>query len=143
VARHFADVCRAIGRPELAEDPRFLTPRDLRHNSAEFIAILDQAFATRTLQDWAERFEAEGVWWEPVASPAEVLEDPQLLETDAFVDVPVAGGSLRVAGGPVSFRPGPGTPGAGGPGLEVQGPEVPGLGAHTDEVFSDLKLSSP
>ena len=83
-----------------------------------------------------------------MANPAEVLEDPQLLETDAFVDVAVAGGSLRVAGGPVSFRPGPGRPGPGGPGPqvqgpEVQGPEVPGLGAHTDEVFSDLKPSSP
>ena len=143
VARHFADVCRAVGRPDLAQDPRFHTPRDLRHNSAEFIAILDQAFATKTLQEWAERFEAEGVWWEPVANPAEVLADPQLLETDAFVDVPVAGGSLRVAGGPVTFRPGLRSPGLAGPGLDAQDPEVPGLGAHTDEVFSDLKPSSP
>ena len=123
MARHFADVCRTLGRPELADDDRFSTPRDLRHNSAEFIAILDEVFASKTLGEWAERFEAAGIWWEPVSTPAEVLEDAQLLETGGFVDVTAGDGALRLAAGPVSFATG----------AQPSGGGVPVLGAHTED----------
>ncbi len=39
------------------------------------------------LDEWAERFEREGVWWAPAQTPAEVVDDPQLIANDGFVEV--------------------------------------------------------
>ena len=42
---------------------------------------------TRTLDEWAEAFEREGVWWAPAQTPAEVVDDPQLIANDGFVEL--------------------------------------------------------
>jgi crotonobetainyl-CoA:carnitine CoA-transferase CaiB-like acyl-CoA transferase len=77
-SRHLPGVCRAIGRPELATDERFATPAALRQNAASLIAVLDAAFSQHPLAYWSERFLAESVWWEKVATPAELMQDPQV-----------------------------------------------------------------
>lgn len=119
--RHIASVLRAIGRDDLLDDPRFADAVALRRNRVEVIAELDATIATRSLDEWAERFDAAGVWWAPVQTPAEVVADPQLLANDGVVEVDE--GRIRAVGGPVTFsnaRPRPG--------------RVPLLGQHTDEV---------
>ena len=83
--RHLDKVLRALGRPGLVDDPRFASARALRRNRTEVIAVLDEIIAGEPLDVWAERFEREGVWWAPARSPAQVLDDPQLAATDAFV----------------------------------------------------------
>ena len=70
--QHVAGVARAIGQPELAEDPRFASPRAIGENAA------DDVFGSHPLSHWAERFAAEGVTWERVAFPDELLADPQV-----------------------------------------------------------------
>jgi crotonobetainyl-CoA:carnitine CoA-transferase CaiB-like acyl-CoA transferase len=77
-SRHLPGVCRAIGRPELATDERFAAPAALRQNAASLIALLDAAFSQHPLAYWSERFLAESVWWEKVATPAELMQDPQV-----------------------------------------------------------------
>ena len=84
--RHIGAVCRALGRPELLEDERFASASAIRRHRTEVIALLDEIVAQRPLAEWAERFDAEGVWWAVAQSPAEVVEDPQLLANDGFVD---------------------------------------------------------
>ena len=82
----------------------------------------------------------------------EVVADPQLIANDGFVEIAAPGsapsspapasagsaaapaGRLRSVRGPVSF----GSPDVDSP---VTGP-VPGLGEHTDEVFTDLAWST-
>lgn len=76
--QHVAGVARAIGQPELAEDPRFASPRAIGENAAAIIALLDDVFGSHPLSHWAERFAAEGVTWERVAFPDELLADPQV-----------------------------------------------------------------
>jgi crotonobetainyl-CoA:carnitine CoA-transferase CaiB-like acyl-CoA transferase len=127
--RHFPGVCRAIGRPDLAEDPRFATARDRRRNSREFIALLDATFATRTLADWTARFDREDVWWAPAQSLAEVVTDPQAVAAGGFVDVDDGhGGTFLAVNSPVHF---------GGP-TDACRPPVPELGQHTEEVLAEL-----
>jgi crotonobetainyl-CoA:carnitine CoA-transferase CaiB-like acyl-CoA transferase len=126
-ARHIPAVCRALGRPELLDDPRLASASAIRKNRAEVIALLDEIIATRPLDEWAERFEAEGVWWAPAQTPAEVVDDPQLAANDGFLAL--AGGTMRSVNGPVSFSDLPAADGA----------EVPTLGQHTDEVLGELK----
>ena len=63
-----------------------------------------RAFATRPLAEWAARFDREGVWWAPVQSLDEVVQDPQAAAAGAFVDVPTRdGGVERAVASPVGF----------------------------------------
>lgn len=124
--RHIPAVCRALGRPDLLDDPRFADARAIRRHRSEVIALLDEIVAQRPLAEWAERFEAEGVWWAPAQAPVDVVADPQLAANDGFVEL--EGGALRSVNGPVTFS-----------GLApAQGRHVPGLGEHTDEVLAEL-----
>lgn len=126
-SRHIGSVCRALGHPDLLDDPRFADATSIRRHRREVIAILDEIIATRTLDEWIERFDAEGVWWAPAQTPAQVVEDPQLLANDGFVDLD--GGSLRSVNGPVSF---------GDAATRVTPTStVPHLGEHTDEVLAE------
>ena len=124
-ARHLPAVLRALDRPDLFDDPRFADARSIRTHRSEVIAVLDEIIATRTMAEWAERFDAEGAWWAPAQTPAEVVEDPQFRANHGLVEVE---GSGRLVRGPVSFsdvEPGPAGP-------------VPGLGQHTQEVLDEL-----
>lgn len=127
--RHLPAVCRALDRPDLLEDPRFTNATAIRRHRSEVIAILDEIIATRPLSEWAERFDREGVWWAPAQSPAEVVQDPQLVANDGLVDIPGPSGSAqRSINGPVNFSDVPAGPSR----------PVPGLGEHTKEVLAEL-----
>jgi len=125
-ARHIPAVCRALDRPDLLDDPRFTDATAIRRHRTEVIAVLDEIIAERPLAEWAARFEAEGVWWAPAQTPADVVADPQLAANDGFVEL--AGGGLRSVNGPVTFSDVRAAPGVG----------VPALGEHTDEVLAEL-----
>jgi crotonobetainyl-CoA:carnitine CoA-transferase CaiB-like acyl-CoA transferase len=128
--RHIDAVLRALGRPELRADPRFADARALRKNRTEVIAVLDDIVSERTLDEWAERLNAEGVWWAPAQGPADVLEDRQLAANDGFLALPADpdGRVRRSINGPVSFSD-----------LPVgRAAPAPFLGEHTDEVLAEL-----
>ncbi|CAD7337956.1 MULTISPECIES: CaiB/BaiF CoA transferase family protein [unclassified Sphingobium] len=84
--RHVRGVARALGMPELSEDPRFASPRMISENAAAIIALLDEEFGSHPLSHWAERFAAEGVTWERVAYPDELLNDPQVAANEMTCD---------------------------------------------------------
>ncbi|MFN8034802.1 MAG: CoA transferase [Acidimicrobiia bacterium] len=125
--RHLSNVLVALGREDLFADERFADGRALRKHSREVIAVLDGEIAARTLDEWAERFDAAGVWWAPVHSPADVLEDEQVRVNEGLVDVsnPDGDGSTTSVNGPISFRGRP---------LRTTGP-VPDLDQHPDAGF--------
>lgn len=134
--RHFPLLCDAIGNPGLASDPRFASPRERRSNRRELIGILDAEFRRHTRDEWATRFDADGVWWVPVQSPSEAVRDPQAQAAGAICEVDGGPGreAFRAIASPVAFRDqGAATP------PERLGP-VPSLGAHTAEVLRDAGL---
>ncbi|MDB5970020.1 MAG: coA-transferase family protein [Hydrocarboniphaga sp.] len=85
--RHLDSVCRAIDRPELSRDERFTGASAMRTNAAALIAIFDEAFLQKNLEYWTERFDREGVWWEKVATPAELMQDRQVAANDMVGDL--------------------------------------------------------
>jgi crotonobetainyl-CoA:carnitine CoA-transferase CaiB-like acyl-CoA transferase len=127
--RHWPPLVRSVGRPEWLDDPRFLTAGDRAENAAALILLLDAEFATRSLADWAEVFATEpDMFWAPVNTPADILEDPQLRDAGGLVEVPDGSGTTTMIASPADFH---GTPWA---------PRslAPTLGQHTAEVLRGL-----
>ena len=128
--RHWPGVVKALGREDLATDERFATGKARRGHVRELIAEFDEEFAKRPLDEWAERFDTEGVWWAPVQTLAEVAADPQAEAIGAFVEQPGMGDAppLRTVATPVGFWGVDDKPRSG----------APTLGEHTDEVLREL-----
>ncbi|MGH7898074.1 MAG: CoA transferase, partial [Candidatus Binatia bacterium] len=127
--RMWPDFVRSVGRPEWREDPRFNSLAARRDNCAELVRLLDEIIPTKSLAEWAAIFDREGVWWAPVQTTDEVVDDPQAIAGGAFVDVPLPeGGTARMVASPVDFS---GTP------WQVRAP-IPELGQHTEEILLEL-----
>jgi crotonobetainyl-CoA:carnitine CoA-transferase CaiB-like acyl-CoA transferase len=92
--RHFVNVCRAIERDDLVDDPRFGSSQAIRKHCHDLVAVFDDAFARADMASLAERFEASSVLWQPVTAPAAVLNDPQL--TDNAMLKPIINGDAVV-----------------------------------------------
>jgi len=127
--RYWSPLCRALGREDLENDPRFDSHEKRCQNSTLVISILDEILATKTREDWAERFDQSELIWAPVATIAEVIRDPQVLENKYVIDFdhPVLG-QLKLPAIPFQLSKTP---------LKPRSP-APELGQHTEEVLLEL-----
>jgi crotonobetainyl-CoA:carnitine CoA-transferase CaiB-like acyl-CoA transferase len=124
---HFAALCRSMGQPELASDPRFKTNADRLTNLKQLIAIMEQ-WLQATGDDAAMAAMKEyRVPHAPVLSVAEAVRHPHLRERGTvrtvhdriLGDFDVPGFALRFSDYPVR--------------LELQAPL---LGEHNEEILS-------
>ena len=117
----------AIGKAELADDPRFLKNADRVEHRQELIAILAAIFKSGSTEYWLSVLNKGDVPCAPVQTINQVFSAPQVLHREMLVTVehPTAG-TLKMAGVPVKFST---TPAA------VRMPP-PLLGQHNDEVLS-------
>jgi crotonobetainyl-CoA:carnitine CoA-transferase CaiB-like acyl-CoA transferase len=129
--RHWPEFCRAIDREAWPSDERYATLAQRAVNASTLIAEIEGVLAARTLEEWAPVFDEHDVWWAPVQTPEQVLNDPTVEQAGAWVEVPEADGSTgRMVASAVDFG---GTP------WSVRAP-TPELGQHTEEVLLDLGL---
>ena len=128
--RHWPPLCRAVGKPEWLDDPRFADARARAVNAVELIAELDQIFATKPLDEWAEIFASEpDFFWSPVNSVEDVIADEQFHAAGGIVDVPEEAGGVPMVATPADFHGTPWAPRS----------TAPRLGEHTHEVLAELK----
>ena len=121
-----AEITGSTALAAFKEDERF-ERRD------EIAAVLAEVLLGRTSREWIELLQQAGIWCAPVNGYAEVVEDPQVLWNQSFLEfdhpragrVRVLGHPLRYDGSPPPFRRCP-----------------PGLGEHGDEVLGELGYSS-
>ncbi len=121
--------CDIMNRPDLLKDERFATRAARAKNNDACVALIDEGFAARTLEEVAKMMDARDMVWSPVQTPAEALADPVARETGAVQDITLASGRVaQTLGAPLRF-----------PGAD-DGPkgQHPGLGEHTVEVLHEL-----
>lgn len=122
----FRGLCEAVGRPELASDPRFSTnPARVRHREA-LVGLLEAEFRRRPRAEWLERLSAREVPAGPVNSLADLFGDPGLVGSLLVeVEHPRVGRYRSVRCPlPQAIPPSPLPP--------------PRLGEHTDQVLARL-----
>lgn len=125
----FRATTRAIGRPEIADDPRFRTVFDRMQNAkvmTDMIAVIVEEMATAEI---TARLEAEDVPHARVLKREDVLTNEQVVANGSVTifDDPRAG-KMRLARNPTKFD---------GASLPIRR-HAPGLGEHTDEVLHEL-----
>ncbi len=125
---YWGPFCKAMERLEWENDPRFNSMEARRQNNVELIQLLDELFATRTIDEWEERFRENNLIYARVQSPKEIIQDPQALANDLFVDLHHPDGPVPVIASPVKFIQNPAT---------VRGP-APEIGQNTEEVLLEL-----
>jgi crotonobetainyl-CoA:carnitine CoA-transferase CaiB-like acyl-CoA transferase len=126
--RHWPDLLKALDRPELAADERFTDIRARRANNTACIEALDAIFATRSFADWAAALDRAGMWWAPVQTVTEVVDDEQARAGGGFVRTPIAEGEADMVATPADFAATPWRPGG----------IAPELGQHSEEILIEL-----
>jgi len=127
--RYWPDFCRALGREELIEDPRFADMAARRANCAACIAELDKEFGKRTYDESRALMGSIDVPWAPVQKVSELLDDPQVI-ANGYIGEVVSDDdspSYRLPAVPVQF--------------DEQPPELrraPELGEHTELILMEL-----
>ncbi len=130
--RHWPPLARVVGHPEWIDDERFLTGASRAAHAAELIAMLDAEFATKSLAEWAELFAVEpDMFWAPVNTPEDILNDPTLRDAGGLVEVPDPYGTTTMIASPADFH---GTP------WEARW-IAPELGEHSTQVLRELGYS--
>ncbi|QJW85897.1 CoA transferase [Ramlibacter terrae] len=75
---HFTAFCRAIERPELADDPAYSTLAARITNEKPLMALIRDEFRRRTTDEWVARLQAEGILHARIRTYDELLADPEL-----------------------------------------------------------------
>lgn len=121
-------VCEAVGKPALADDPRFLTQNLRAQNQKTLVDILEPLFATKSAADWLTEMDRRGVPCAPINNYPQILSDPQVAAMGLIRELILPNGvQTRTTAYPVFmtdfafdiFR------------------APPELGANTDEVLED------
>ena len=118
--------CQAIGKIELADDPRFAKNANRVENRVALIAILTEMFRSGDNETWLRLLNQAEVPCAPIQTIDQVFAAPQVRHRDMLVEVehPTVG-TVRMAGIPVKFSVTP---------ASVRLPP-PLLGQHTEEVL--------
>jgi formyl-CoA transferase len=121
--------CKALGRPDLADDPRFGGMRARVANRAALDAALAEAFAGRAAAEWVEALNAAGVAAGPIATLDQVFADPQVRRAGLVREAAnAAWGPHKVLGLPVALSRTPAAVERG----------APMTGEHTREALREL-----
>jgi crotonobetainyl-CoA:carnitine CoA-transferase CaiB-like acyl-CoA transferase len=129
----FVKLCEAIGRPDLASDPRFIRNADRVRHEAELTPLLAERFRDFTRAELTGLLDATGVPCGPINAVPDVFADPQVKHREMLRQIPhpTAGtvpqvvSPIRMKEAALSFDRAP-----------------PTLGQHTQEVLEELGLGA-
>jgi crotonobetainyl-CoA:carnitine CoA-transferase CaiB-like acyl-CoA transferase len=128
--KFYAEAMRIIGLPELIEDARFAEPAARFANRVELIALLDRAFAQRTVSEWRDVLAGLSGAWGIVQTPGELCEDSAVTANGYVAQTTTMNGvPFALPTNPVQFDERPVVP-----------PGAPEHGQHTEEILMDAGM---
>ena len=118
-----------VGRPELAENERYMSLLLTPAQRADLFADLGSTFREKTTAEWEAILEASGFRYAAVRTLLEVAEDDAVYENGYLqrVDHP-EWGPVSMVGNPIRLSDTPARPGQ----------VAPELGQHTEEILLEL-----
>lgn len=122
-------ICRAIDRPELAEDERFDTLEKRRTCRQQVNDLIGAFTAEKTVQALADLFTEHQVPNAPILGIQDALSQPQAVDRNMVVEAEHKTlGKIPIINRPIKF-----------PGAEQPTPTAPPvLGQHTDDILKDV-----
>jgi crotonobetainyl-CoA:carnitine CoA-transferase CaiB-like acyl-CoA transferase len=128
--RYWPDFCAVIGRPDLVDDPRFVTDADRAANVGECIDLLGEVFATKDLDAWKTILATQKGQWDVVQQVGEIPADAQVIANNYLQDVTYGDGrTLKMVSSPIQFD------------RAAEPPRpAPEHGADTDAVLQELGM---
>jgi crotonobetainyl-CoA:carnitine CoA-transferase CaiB-like acyl-CoA transferase len=125
----YRNFCAAIGRPDLATDPRFASNGGRVGNLAALTPEIATTLGGDDVGAWVVKLERVGVPCAPINTVPDILADPQAVHRGMILDLehPVTG-MVRTLASPMHFRNAP---------IEYRR-APPSLGEHDDEIRAEL-----
>jgi crotonobetainyl-CoA:carnitine CoA-transferase CaiB-like acyl-CoA transferase len=129
----YAGLCRVIGRPDLAEDPRFAVMAERFANWLELVPLLDEEVRKHPTAEFLEAARREGAPFAPVNDIDDFLADPHVQHRGCVVDLEDPRfGTVKYLAPPIRFDRTP---------AQITR-HAPRLGEHTDEVLGELGVDA-
>ncbi|MBR2815952.1 MAG: CoA transferase [Reyranella sp.] len=127
----WAPLCRALGKLELIDDPRFAEIDERRRQSAALAAIFRELFATKPYDHWREALAAQEITFGVISRPQDIPDDVQAVHAGAVVETAIPALPRTIAN-PIrtSFAE------------QRIAHTAPKLGQHTDEVLGEVGLTA-
>jgi crotonobetainyl-CoA:carnitine CoA-transferase CaiB-like acyl-CoA transferase len=129
--RHWAPACRALGLAHLIDHPDYATTALRAETMVALREIFVETIGKQTLADLKAALSEHDTIFSALASPTEVLADPQV-EANSYMPRHPEHERARVSAGPVQFD------------MEttVVRRRAPQVGEHTDEVLTELGFTA-
>ena len=128
----YAKMCEALGRPELATDPRFAKNADRVRNKETLMPLVAEIFRQWKRADLVAALEKAGVPCGPINTVPQVFEDPQVKHRGMRMDLPhPSAGTVPSVKNPINFKDAA---------LRYEH-APPLLGQHSDDILRELGLS--
>jgi crotonobetainyl-CoA:carnitine CoA-transferase CaiB-like acyl-CoA transferase len=124
-------LAKALGLQKLLDDPKFRTNDQRRTNREDLNAIVNEITSKRTMAEWIEYLNKEGIPCGPIYNLAQTFEDPQVKHQEMVLELEQPGGKVKTLGFPVKMSDTP---------AGIRRP-APQLGQHNEEVLAELGYS--
>jgi crotonobetainyl-CoA:carnitine CoA-transferase CaiB-like acyl-CoA transferase len=130
--RQFANLMRALGRPDVLEDSRFADWPSRSKNEPALRAIIEESLASDSAKNWEKRLTAADVPCAGIWAISEIIHHPQIPHRDVLQKIDSPNGELTLVGS--GFRLA-----HGGGGIDRPPPL---LGEHTDQILAEAGCSA-
>jgi len=125
-------LCEVLGMGDSRNDPRFKTIPDRVQNKDALKAILEEALARKTTEEWVEILNRAGVASGPIYTIDQVFQDRQIIHQQMLLEVEHSkAGKIKMIGFPVKLHRTP---------CKIA-LAPPHLGQHTQDILRELNYS--